>query len=47
MVALTNETQIMLSFSKIFKFNAVIYYPTINREKRKKKKNHGYLFVKY
>ena len=25
MIALTNETQIMLSFPRIFKFNTVIY----------------------
>jgi hypothetical protein len=29
MVALTNETQTMLSFSRIFKFNTVMYYPFI------------------
>ena len=38
MVALTNETQTMLSFPRIFKFNAVIYYPFIiilqHREKK-------------
>ena len=44
----------MLSFSRIFKFNAVMYYPFIiilqqrdrDREK-KKKKSHGYFCVKY
>jgi hypothetical protein len=29
MVTLTNETQTMLFFSKIFKFNIVMYYPFI------------------
>jgi hypothetical protein len=29
MVALTNETQTMLSFPRIFKFNTVMYYPFI------------------
>ena len=29
MVALTNETQTMLFFPKIFKFNIVMYYPFI------------------
>ena len=29
MIALTNETQIMLSFIRIFKFNTVMYYPFI------------------
>ena len=29
MVTLTNETQTMLSFPRIFKFNIVIYYPII------------------
>ena len=29
MVALTNETQTMLSFSRMFKFNTVMYYPFI------------------
>ena len=29
MVTLTNETQTMLSFPRIFKFNTVIYYPFI------------------
>jgi hypothetical protein len=30
MVALTNEKQTMLSFSRIFKFNTIMYYPFIN-----------------
>jgi hypothetical protein len=29
MIALTNETQTVLSFSRIFKFNIVMYYPII------------------
>jgi hypothetical protein len=29
MVALTNETQIILYFPRIFKFNTVMYYPFI------------------
>ena len=29
MVTLTNETQTMLYFPKIFKFNTVMYYPFI------------------
>ena len=29
MVALTNETQIILSFLRIFKFNKIMYYPSI------------------
>jgi hypothetical protein len=29
MVALTNETQTILSFPRIFKFNTVMYYPFI------------------
>ena len=29
MIALTNETQTMLSFLRIFKFNTVMYYPFI------------------
>ncbi len=29
MIALTNETQTVLSFPKIFKFNTVMYYPFI------------------
>jgi hypothetical protein len=49
MVVLTNETQTMLSFSKIFKFNAVMYYPFIiilqQKEKKKRKKSHGYLWI--
>ena len=44
-VALTNETQTMFSFPKIFKFNSVTYYPTTG--KKKKKKSHRYLCVKY
>ena len=29
MIALTNETQTMLSFPRIFKFNTVMYYPLL------------------
>ena len=29
MVTLTNETQTILSFLRIFKFNTVLYYPFI------------------
>jgi hypothetical protein len=29
MIALTNETQIMLYFLRIFKFNTIIYYSFI------------------
>jgi hypothetical protein len=29
MVSLTNETQTMLSFPRIFKFNKIMYYPII------------------
>ena len=47
MVALTNETQTMLSFPRIFKFNAVIYYPFIIILQHRKKKCHVYLSVKY
>ena len=51
MVAFTNEIQTMLFFPRIFKFNAVMYYPFIiilqQREEKKKKKSHGYLCVKY
>ena len=44
MVSLTNETQKMLYFLRIFKFNAVMYYPTTAKEK---KKSLEYLCVEY
>ena len=46
-----NETQIMLSFSRIFKFNAVMYYPFIiilqqrDRDREKKKKKESWIFL--
>ena len=36
MVAFTNEIQKMLFFPKIFKFNAIKYYPTTEGKKKKK-----------
>ena len=43
MVALTNQIQTMLYIPRILKFNAVMYYPTTEKEK----KIQGYLCVKY
>ena len=36
----------MLYFLRIFKFNAVMYYPfIIILQQKKKKKSHGYLWI--
>jgi hypothetical protein len=46
-VAFTNEIQTMLFFPRIFKFNAVMYYPfiIILQQRGKKKKKESWIFM--